>query len=232
VGPAVRSLCAAACLALASAVAAQPVVVAPATGESAGTTPMEVARFTQLEDLALRDARGAKAGEFEDVVFELQSGRILHAVISVDRGWGKAEAEFAVPLRDLGVHRLPPGERPATRLVLSVPPHTLPPASKPADGSPYASGEALLDDAIRNPSGELVAEVKDVLIDFRAAHVRHLLVQSAKDPQDRLFLVELARLQRPEGSPHLVFNGTAEQLAASPSIPKARLDDTDFATLR
>jgi hypothetical protein len=102
----------------------------------------------------------------------------------------------------------------------------------PPTAHPYASGEALLDDAIRNPSGELVAEVKDVLIDFRSAHVRHLLVQSAKDPQDRLFLVELVRLQRPEGSPHLVFDGTAEQLAASPSIPKARLDDTDFATLR
>jgi sporulation protein YlmC with PRC-barrel domain len=134
-----RSLCAATCLALAAAAAAQPVVMAPAAGESAAATAIDVARFTQLEDLTLRDARGAKAGEFEDVVFDLQSGRILHAVISVDRGLGKGEAEFAVPLRDLGIYRQPPGERPGARLVLSVPPQTLPPASKPADGSPDGS---------------------------------------------------------------------------------------------
>lgn len=210
-------------------VAAQPVAVT--RPEVPAGEPLAVARLTQLEDLPLRDARGEKAGEFEDVVIELGSGRILHAVISVPRG--RDEAELTVPLRELQAFR-PSDERAAPRLVLLAPAATLPPASKPPAGTPYASGEGLLDDTIRDPTGAEVGEVKEVLVDFRSGVVRHLLVEPARGvaSRERLYLVETARLQRPEGSAHLVLDQPAEGLAAMPAVPKNALDSTDFAKLR
>ena len=85
-----------------------------ATGETAGVTggaqlgersghPREVRAASSLEGETVLDRQGETLGEIEEIMLEVQSGRIAYAVLAVGGFLGIGERYFAVPWRALAL---------------------------------------------------------------------------------------------------------------------------------
>lgn len=125
----------------------------------------------------------------------------------------------------------------AAALALATPAlHAQTPAGAPPDqraSSQQIAGQALasrlLDMAVRNPQGETLGEIEDLVIDTRTREVRYAVLEfeRALGLGDKLFIYPINAFTPDPQRDALVLNVERERLAQSPGVDRDRFPDAD-----
>jgi sporulation protein YlmC with PRC-barrel domain len=143
-------------------------------------TGAHLMRAKALLGMAIDHPSGADYGVIEDLVADLDSGRLLHAKVLLDAAPRGAQAE--VPLSAL---RFPPAE---SRAILTLA------AARPA----AMRASELIGMAVRRPGADAGGRIEDLVLDLHNNRVHYAVL----DMGERLITEPLGHLTFPRGSSH------------------------------
>ena len=189
-------------------------------------------RTSELIGAKVRDSQGREIGEIEDVVLDLQGGRVHAAVLSFGGVMGVGEKHFAFP-----VSQLKPGKD-KNQFTMNIDKQKLENAQGfeqgqwPAMDDEYwgrVGGQAsagatksqgqkqkmalvraseLDGKSVQDKSGQDVGEIQDVVVDLKSGQLRNIVIDVNDGGQAR---VQTKALTQGTGD-QLVLNMSAEQL--------------------
>lgn len=167
-----------------------------------GEIGSHVMRARGILGMAIEHPSGADYGVIHDLVFELDTGRVLHAQVSLDAAPDGVKRD--VPL---GALRFPPAE---SHAILTL-------AQDGAAGTRKATD--LIGMKVRNLDAGTTGRIEDLLIDLHNSRVHYAVL----DMENRLITEPLERLAFSPGNDHAVLP------AATTGIVEPRLELDRFS---
>jgi sporulation protein YlmC with PRC-barrel domain len=212
----------------ATAPAGAPATASPAV---AATHELKAARLSKLDGVDIYDGNAKKIGEVKDLVVDPDSGRVLHALVSLGGVMGIGDKEYAVPTKELRVFSRAADDSLPAKVELGTPQESLNQAKKMEKDSPYLMGSKLVGMDINDASGKEIGEVEDVIVDLQSGEAQYALVEFEDSwaPDNKLFAFRMTELKRDKDGRNLVLNVTKEGLGSLPAIESGRLDKVDLS---
>jgi len=220
------------------AMTAPAVPGATAPGGAAATSPaiaaaheLKAARLSKLDGVNIYDSNAKKIGEVEDLVIDPESGRIVHALVSLGGVMGIGDKQYAVPTKQLRIFSRAVDDTVPLKVELGAPQDSMTPAKSLEKDSPYLMGSRLVDMDVYDGSGKEVGEIEDVIVDLQSGEAKYVLIEfeGSYAPDDKVYAFPMSALKRDKDGRKLMLNVTKESLSSTPSVDLARLDKVDLS---
>ena len=139
-----------------------------------GQAPAQPVRVGEFDDRPVVDASGSKVADVYDVVVDTEEARVAYIVLSV----GMKVIPLPIPSTDMVFTD--------QRIELSIPRarlESMPALDMAALGPRYKRGRDFQGNPLKDPNGQLLGEVKDLMFELSSGNIAALVVQF--DPKVR-----------------------------------------------
>jgi sporulation protein YlmC with PRC-barrel domain len=235
---------------------AQPPAPAAAPGSATTPQPQEPRaqqpdmRVSELLGADVRNAQGENLGEIEELMIDMESRQVRHAVLSFGGVLGMGDKLFAYPISAFGADR---GNQ---ALVLNVPRERL--AESPgferdrypavtdsawwqridelfgdsdqrsaAQRQRLARASELIDKDVELKNGDDVGEVEDLVVNLQDRQVKHVVIEfdRAWNMNDKLVALPISAFQQTRDGEDLVIDRSREQLQNAEAFDRNQWPD-------